>query len=86
MLSSDPVKAHAQGASKACRNAAKKIAEPFNIPATRPGLSPTANLDRVVRAAENKLKDAQELSNMRAKELQDAGKPIRHPRFRDRDE
>jgi len=67
-------------------NAAKKIAEPFNIPATRSGLSPTANLERVVRAAKNKLRDAQELLNMRAKALQDAGKPVRHPRFRDRDE
>jgi hypothetical protein len=82
----DPIDAaFVEGASRAQWNAAKRIAKQFNIlPAIVRGLTPTENLVRVVRAAENKLKDAQELLDMRAKALRAEGEHVRFPRFRDR--
>ncbi len=87
MKSFSPVEAaHAQGASEALWNAAKKLAKLADVPATRPGLSPTENFERILRNIKTRQRNAQEQFNLMANAMKKANLILRFPRLKNPDE
>jgi hypothetical protein len=80
MTSSDPVEAHAQGASRALWNAAARFAPGACVPATLPGLSPKENLERIVRATEKQKRITQEQIKLLVEAVKKGNLILRFPR------
>jgi|GEM_PF-5500516 len=80
MISSDPLKAHAQGASRALWNAATRFAPGAGVPATLPGLSPKGNLERVALATEKQNRIAQEQIKLLVEAVKKGKVIVRFPR------
>lgn len=78
--------AHAQGASQALWNSAKKLAKLADVSATLPGLSPTENFERILRAVKTRQRNAQEQFNLMANAMKKANLILRFPRFTNPDE
>lgn len=85
-MQSDLDDAFAEGASRAKRNDIEIVATSFDIPIPERvrSLRPNQIMKYVVTAAQNKLKDAYEVLDMRARALKDAGEHPRFPRLRNR--
>jgi hypothetical protein len=84
MISSDSDKAHAQGASQALWNAARKLAKVADVRPTRRGLTPTENFDRVLRDIKTQKRTAQEQIDLLAKAIEKAKASLilRFPRYK----